>query len=336
MWYVLGIVRATTSRVDGAIDFGAPLRSMVYRDIAAIAAELPQWVPEAMDRSEVLRKLIAHQQTLEHLFERGVVLPARFGCVVDDVADVEALLRDGYPLLARTLEEIDGKAEMQLSVGWDPEQVLRAIARDDAQIRSKCDQQRAGDASVTDIGHLLAQQLEARRAALAAHIVERAKSACEHYVEFERPDDAMLLSCAFLVTRAAAGELEASLHQSDRELGGQLCMRLLAPMPPISFSSMVVRKIATADLDAAMRLFAVDADTTFERLRATHRAWMRRLHPDVVRGDGESFARVQAAFVLLKTLWEAGRNPFTDIDRDHCVLVDIVGAEQRFVDINAR
>jgi hypothetical protein len=342
MWYLFGVVRRKTPVVNDTVCFDhpavcpVPIKVIAHRDIAVVVAELPSWNLNESDRADALQKLVIHQRTLEHVMQAGSVLPIRFGTVVDSFEDVRVMLRKGYSLLDQALADMEGKIETQLTVSWDTSDELRAIAQSDAAIQAM-KRQTDGTESMIGIGRALERKLEARRSEIAARVLERLEGTHDAYIAYERAHDNHILSAAFLMDEKAAVRFEARVRHCDVEFGDTLTFKLILPLPPHSFRTVVVRKLSAQQLDHAMRLFEVTGETTREKLKEKNRELMRRLHPDKSpNANTESFARVHSAFVLLKTLFEHDDKPFHHINREHCLHVSVTGAVVQFPEIHAR
>jgi hypothetical protein len=68
-------------------------------------------------------------------------------------------------------------------------------------------------------------------------------------------------------------------------------------------------KLVGMELDDALGVFGLDRSTTWAEIRATYRALIRTVHPDVTAGPGADAARLNAAFAVLEPVYRRGVPP---------------------------
>ncbi|MDO9130677.1 MAG: GvpL/GvpF family gas vesicle protein, partial [Anaerolineales bacterium] len=98
----------------------APLLSLVYRDIAAVASRFA-----APDNSSVLpateANLWRHEAIVEALMGTRAVLPVSFGAVLADEAALQAILATRYTGFVTDLRRVSGRVELSVHVLGDGE-----------------------------------------------------------------------------------------------------------------------------------------------------------------------------------------------------------------------
>jgi len=92
---------------------GAPLLSLPYRDIAAVASNL-----STTNVSLTEATLWRHEAIVEALMADRAVLPVRFGTVLTDEAAVQAVLAAHYADFVASLQRVRGRVELGLRVLW--------------------------------------------------------------------------------------------------------------------------------------------------------------------------------------------------------------------------
>jgi gas vesicle protein GvpL/GvpF len=91
---------------------GSPLRPVVEGPLVAIVSDHDR------DPVPTAAALSAYERTVRALMDRGAILPAQFGSVVDDEAGVRGLLRRRRKDLLARLVRVRGAVEIGLRVNW--------------------------------------------------------------------------------------------------------------------------------------------------------------------------------------------------------------------------
>jgi hypothetical protein len=110
---VYGIVEADEIDTSGYGLDGQPLRAVVEAPLVAVVSDQDGRDPEPTPAA-----LSAYERTVRRLMERGAILPAQFGSVVDDEAGVRGLLRRRRKDLLARLQRVRGAVEIGLRVNW--------------------------------------------------------------------------------------------------------------------------------------------------------------------------------------------------------------------------
>ncbi|MDP3185334.1 MAG: GvpL/GvpF family gas vesicle protein, partial [Anaerolineales bacterium] len=111
----------------------APLLSLVYRDIAAVASRLAApdnaSVPPATEAN-----LWRHEAIVEALMGTRAVLPVSFGAVLADEAALQAILATRYTGFVTDLRRVSGRVELSVHVLGDGESQPSAISHQPSAI----------------------------------------------------------------------------------------------------------------------------------------------------------------------------------------------------------
>jgi hypothetical protein len=231
--YVYGVVAADADKVGTEGVSGAEVERVVSGPLAALVSRLPE---EGLRMRR--RDLQAHLAVLERAFERTTVVPCRFGMVLPDEDAVRRELLDARrEELARALERLDGRVQLNVRVDFDEEEVLREIVVADREIAAlRRRTQELGDAghfARIRLGELVAAAVAARRESDAERVLAALRAAADD-VAVDAAGDLRVLKASFLVRDA--GRFEAVLEGLARVEAPQLRFESIGPLPPTAFA----------------------------------------------------------------------------------------------------
>src|SRR5689334_3185817 len=132
---------------------GKSVEPVRFEELAALTSEAPEGKIRAR-RAD----LMCHFDVLSHAFERGTVIPLRFGIVLDDV--VADFLRPRRDELVRLLRELDGRVELRVTAHYREEAILAEIVRENARVARLRGE--PSQALQLELGELVAAELRAR------------------------------------------------------------------------------------------------------------------------------------------------------------------------------
>jgi hypothetical protein len=178
--------------------------------------------------------LLAHADVVEELHGQAVVLPTRFGTVLEDRDAALELL--SLPDVERLLELHREHSELTLKGTYD-DTVLAQVARPLAPLREAYRKAPTMESGVA-LGEAVTQGLAERRANDLDRVLERLHDHVEEVVASEPLGELGALDVALLVRRDAVAAIEAALEQAAEELSPPLRLRLVGPLPPYSFVSL--------------------------------------------------------------------------------------------------
>ncbi|MDI9885525.1 GvpL/GvpF family gas vesicle protein [Streptomyces sp. HNM0645] len=233
--YVYSVVgKQHPLRLDGLTGVGAPpspLRTVTSGSLTAVVSDAPEGLcPRRRD-------LTAHQEVQDRLITDGTVLPMPFGLTAPDDDAVREDLEERATEYADRLGALEGCAEYNLKVKQDEEALLRQILEESPEARELDDAVRGGtagpDVSLA-LGELVAGEVEARHASLAAGVVEALRPFARDQQTSE-PAGEDFLSVSFLVAEEQEELFLTTEMSIANQLGDDFEFRLIGPLPPYGF-----------------------------------------------------------------------------------------------------
>lgn len=235
--YVYGVVRASKDpRVRSEGVAGGPVGAVAAEQIAALTSEVPDEELRA-GREE----LTTHARVLEEALEGGVLLPMRFGVVMESEESVrrDLLERHRDELLAQ-LDELDGKIELNVKAIYEEDALMREVVQSDsaiARLRESL-QGKSEDATYYErirLGEMVAEGVEAKRGHDADLILTRLTELADAVETGQPMHERMAVNASFLVARTGTPAFEDALEQLGGEQAGRIRFKLAGPLPPHSF-----------------------------------------------------------------------------------------------------
>lgn len=230
--YIYGIVRPDSAQhlaLDGVGDPPQQVRTVRYRDLAALVSDVPEDLGEGSRRD-----LLAHARTLENVARQVTVLPMRFAMTVGrEQAVVDEVLAPDYERWDQLLAVLHDRVELSLKVYYDEEEMLRLVVAEDPHIQRMQGSQHLPDRM--RLGEMVMHGLEARKAADARHILDRLQPFAVELRENPPVAEGMLLHVSLLIARSDVETFDAQIQTLGEEAGGRLRLRAVGPLPPYSF-----------------------------------------------------------------------------------------------------
>ncbi len=202
---------------------------------AAVVSELGDGPVEATRRN-----LLAHADVVETLHEEALVLPARFGTVLESRSAVEELL--ALPEIAELLERHAGSSELTLKGTYD-EAVLGELAAGLGPLRDAYRRAPGLDTGVA-LGEAVLEELAERRAADTARVLDALAPLVLDVRASEPSGQLDAFRLALLVARSGVEAASAALDALASELSPPLRFELVGPLPPYSFADLAVPAVA--------------------------------------------------------------------------------------------
>jgi hypothetical protein len=236
--YVYGVIAAGTADwrppPDGVDDQPVEL---VERDrLAALVSDASR-LPVRANR----RNLMAHSRVLQFVIGERCVLPMRFGVVMPDRAAVEEeLLAHNGEWLASQLSVFETYVELDVRALCPEEQLLRAVVRERPQLAELRESLRGRPGPATyyeriRLGELVAGAVAEKREQIAGWVAGKLGRLAAATKLGEPLHEQMLANVAFLVDRERIPEFDAAVDTLDRELGDDVRLRYMGPLPPHNF-----------------------------------------------------------------------------------------------------
>src|SRR3954447_20852725 len=232
--YCYGITSAKAAKAQPGAGLGAaPVEAVTCGELAALTSGVPPGTVRARRRD-----LMTHFDVLGNAFERGAVLPLRFGIVFDDErALVEEFLRPRHDELARMLHELDGQVELRVIAHYREDAILAEAVRENPRIARLREATRddAGHPALLELGELVSAEVQARTARDTRALLERLRPLARRYELDEEPIAYQLLRGSFLVERKQTEAFDRALEEFASDNAGRVDVKLVGPLPPHSF-----------------------------------------------------------------------------------------------------
>lgn len=213
---------------------GKRVHSLNHRDLGALVSDYPQ-----VASIKLLRKNLApYYRVLREASECFTVVPARFGQIAKDPAEVKLALRRNYGRVQREVARLDGKVEMALRIRWRSNDVFPWLLEHDAELRAHRDRTLAEAGSVDRLTAIdFGRYVQDRMNRIRRRVTE---TALAHLPEAEvRLDDIveerMVANAALLVKKELRPELETAVARLGETLSDAYAVTLEGPWPPFSF-----------------------------------------------------------------------------------------------------
>jgi hypothetical protein len=186
------------------------------------------------------RNLLAHADVVEQLHETGVVLPARFGHVLESREEALELL--GLPEIEQLLERHERTSELTLK-GTYEESVLAEIGAELQPLREAYRVEPSFEVGIA-LGEAVGEGLTERRARDAALVLKRLDPLILEVVTSEPVGELGAFNFALLVDRDDVDGVGKAIEELTDRLSPPLHFRLVGPLPPYSFVRLALPAVA--------------------------------------------------------------------------------------------
>ena len=239
--YCYGVTSAGTaaSQPDAGLG-GASVEPVRFRDLAALTSPAPAGKVRAR-RADLLR----HFDVLAAAFERGTVVPLRFGIVFDDEASlVRDFLEPRHDELTGLLRELRDRVELRVTAHYREQAVLAEIVHESPRIARLREQTRDGGPQplLLELGELVSAELQARTARDARAVLQRLGALALAYDLAEEQIEHQLLRASFLVERKRLRAFDEAMDDLAAGQEGRIDFTYVGPLPPHSFVSFEERR----------------------------------------------------------------------------------------------
>jgi hypothetical protein len=186
------------------------------------------------------RNLLAHADIVEELHSEAVVLPARFGLVLEGPDRARELL--GLPEIGELLDRHATTCELTLKGTYD-EAVLGEISGSLRGLQDAYRQAPTMDNGVA-FGEAVAGALADRRAQDANRVIERIAPLALEIVRGEPTGELGAFGLSLLLERDRVDAVSKMLDQLAGDLSPPLRFKLVGPLPPYSFVQLELPMVA--------------------------------------------------------------------------------------------
>lgn len=202
---------------------------------AAVVSELQDGPVEATRRN-----LLAHADVVEQLHEDAVVLPARFGYILESRDEALELL--ALPDIEQLLERHKTTCELTLK-GTYEESVLAEVGAELQPLRDAYRANPSMDAGIA-LGEAVGEGLAARRSRDESIVLDAVRGLVLDVVVAEPAGELTAFDIALLVERDGVKPIEACVEELASKLSPPLRFKLVGPLPPYSFVRLAMPAVA--------------------------------------------------------------------------------------------
>jgi hypothetical protein len=232
--------------------------------IAGVVSASPISDFTSLSRKEFQTYQTLHQRVIATVRQSFPVLPVRFGTQLTNEFEVSQLLAEGNIEFQCALEKLSNRTEMEITVTWDLDAVLREIEQQDAILFAKdsltsCPVNETA-ARLQALGHLLKSSLDQRRSGLRNSILPVLQKITPDISVTCSTDAKVILQVSLLLDRNGRRELEQKLAALENSYaclyqtgGPALSFHLDGPFPPTHFSIVDIQTIPFLQLPIPIR-----------------------------------------------------------------------------------
>lgn len=202
---------------------------------AAVVSELDEGPVEATRRN-----LLAHADVVEQLHEEAVVLPARFGYMLESREEALELL--GLAEIEQLLERHARTCELTLK-GTYEESVLAEVGAALDPLREAYRAAPSVEAGIA-LGEAVGEGLADRRARDQALVLSELRPLALDVLTSEPAGEFAAFNAALLVERGGVEAVETQLEQLAARMSPPLHFKLVGPLPPYSFVRLQMPAVA--------------------------------------------------------------------------------------------
>lgn len=216
---------------------------LVEQDISLVAEEGRAAVVSKLGDGPIeatRRNLLAHADVVEQLHEELVILPARFGYVLESRDEALELL--ALPEIESLLERHEKTCELTLK-GTYEETVLAEVGAGLQPLREAYRAAPSVEAGIA-LGEAVGEGLRDRRAHDAGLVLDALGPLVLEVVTGEAAEELAAFNLALLVERDGVEAIESRVEELAARLSPPLHFKLVGPLPPYSFVRLAMPAVA--------------------------------------------------------------------------------------------
>ena len=313
--YIYGVIKTEKPASFGKIGIGSPaseVATVMLNNLAAIVSDSPWKVYKSVAKEETVKDLVTHQFVIEKVMEKFTIVPVKFGTMLESEDEVSNFLEKGYFLLRNMLRQMEGKIELDIVASWKLPQAAASLYRRSSLIKRKQAEIVAkGDKATLEdkvaLGKLVERALNSQKARLRKLIAETLKRETVDVCSHELINENMVFNAAFLVEKQNEEFFNKSVNLLDQKLEDTLNFRLVGPLPPYSFATVVIESMDSREVEEAKKTLGLNGDITAKTVSDAYRRLALEFHPDK-QGDRDPlhFNLINASYRVLKNFAEKG------------------------------
>jgi Gas vesicle synthesis protein GvpL/GvpF/DnaJ domain len=291
--YIYGIIKTSDPQEFGEIGIGngtvSAVRTIGFKDLAAVVSNSPLMTFDSKEK--VMKDLAIHQAVIEKVMKEFTIIPVKFGTMVKTEDEAVQFLEKGYVLLNNELARIEGKIELDVVAWWELQKILDAISHHNSQIQEKRQElagkgEKVSTEEKVSLGQSIEQALNEEKARCHQLILQTLKQEAEDVCPHDLANDEMIYNAAFLLEKTkeasfytAVDTLDAKLAQDER-LEKTVNFRVVGPLPPYSFATILVTRIDPDKIEEAKKTLGLAGEIDDKTLRDTYHQLIKEYHPD--------------------------------------------------------
>lgn len=281
------------------------------KDLAAVVSDSPWKIYTSLAKEETIKDLVVHQFVIEKVMENFTVIPVKFGTMMETEDELIKFLDKGYFLLRNQLRKLQDKIELDLVATWQLPEALAAIYRHRRSIKRKQEEitEKGERASVDDkiaLGKAVEQALGSEKAKANKLILQTLEKLTQDFCLHDLLDENMIFNAAFLIEKKDKESFDQVVGLLDQKFEDALRFRLVGPLPPYSFSTVVIENINPKEVEEARKTLGLNGEITNKTVYGAYRQLAKQFHPDKNAGDQLSFQFINLAYRKLKDYLEKG------------------------------
>ncbi|PJI91434.1 gas vesicle protein GvpL/GvpF [Yoonia maricola] len=254
MIYLYGLAAAEETVLSGMLTHAQGLQGPLK------LAHIGPWclIYSDHDDQEILPKrrlLLAHTRVLETVLPICTILPARFGLVAQDLAQVSALVEENATEITAQFAKVTGAIELGVRISFPRQVALDAALQSDTQLYAQqvALRKRGPEAhfAIAEFGGRLADLLDQRRGVAQRATLAALRPLTRDHVLRKPEEDTEVLRAEFLVDANAQDSFQDAVAATAAKLdfapGAEPLIQMIGPVPMYHF----VRLNLGLDLDQA-------------------------------------------------------------------------------------
>lgn len=318
-YYLYGIIESKEAKDFGPIGFvlenggKESVISLTDKNLAAVVGPSPDEDFGSSNKEKLVKRLLAHQETLETIMKTRFVLPCKFGTILKDQNEAREILSQNRVPLEQWFHKIKNCCEMGVIAAWDVKQILREIASKDPEIgllKKELERLPSSDQEAVRIavGARLSNRLKEEAKRYETEISARLKDAGKRAVTHALMNDEMVFNASFLLDREKEKEFLKLLETLDMDFKGGLNFKCVGPLPPYSFATVTIRRFESEKIKWAKEMLNIMDLTAPDQVKKAYQKRARQCHPDVNAAgcDKKEFETLHQAYEFLKEYHEGG------------------------------
>jgi len=286
--YVYGVIKTDGPQDFGEIGIGdkaSKVFTINFKDLAVVVSKSPFIIYDSLAKERTIKDLVTHQFAIEKVMESFTVMPVKFGTMVETEDEAIKFLEKGYFILGNVLRKMEGIIELDVVASWKLPKILAVIYSSHRRVQKKQQEiASCGDkASVEDkvvLGKLIEQALSTKKTKDSRLILQTLKKGAIETCLHDLTGDEMVFNAAFLIKAANKEKFNKILDKLDQRFEDTLNFRLVGPLPPYSFSTILFKRISQQEVENAKKTLGLNGEITDKTVNGAYRQLAQKYHPD--------------------------------------------------------